>query len=201
MNILEKLESDYDSLIDAKHSKSACVKYSFHFNNITANLYFDMFDTQLSSLNLVMIYLHNYYYTSLNASNISIPSQYLKQIPIEILSKILDSDKTLKSFFAKINDEILEKHPIRASYKTDYQFKYAIKYNKNKKNLPFLHHLRNIRMQDETLDLLYTTMDIPYKVLKVIQKHNMTLVRTDKLEYRKRLTLILQEYSISLEDF
>ncbi|MBP5601888.1 MAG: hypothetical protein J6X78_04090 [Treponema sp.] len=201
MNMLEKLKSDYNLLIAAKHSKSACVKYSLQFNNVTINLYFDMFDTQLSSLNLILIYLHNYYYTSLNASNISIPSQYLKQIPIEILSQILDADKTLKSFFAKINEEVLNKQPIRASYSKDYQFINAVTSDKSTDNLPFLHHLRHGRMQNETLELLHATMSIPYMALKAIQNHNMTLVRTDKLEYRKQLTLILQEHSISLEDF
>jgi len=199
MDILEKLKSDYDSAIDAKHSKSACIKYSFQFNNVTVNLYFDMFDKHLTSLNLVMIYLCNYYYTSLNASNVNIPPQYLEQIPNEILSEILDENKTLTSFFAKINDAILNKQPVRASYSKDLQFKEATKCNMNKENLPFLRHLRNTRMQDETLKLLHATMDIPYKVLKAIQKHNMTLVRTAKLEYRKQLTLILQEYNISVE--
>ena len=195
--ILEKLISDYNSLINAKNSRSACIKYTFQYNKVAVNLYFDMFDSQLPSLNLVLIYLHNYY-SSLNVSKIIIPNQFLNQIPREILAQIMDFNETLVSFFEKVNNEILSQTPIRASYAKDYQFKDAV-CRSNNVNLPFLYCLRHKRMQDETLLLLQDTLAIPFKVLKAIQNHNMTIVRTDNIEYRKELTVILRENIISTE--
>lgn len=197
MDILEKLKSDYDSTIDAKHCKSACIKYSFQFNNVTVNLYFDMFDTQLPLLSLVLIYNKNYYYTSLNVSQFYIPFQYLNQIPKEILDKILDSNRRLVDFFNKVNDELLTAMPVNASY--DYNFFDVFKYTNNKENLPFLYCLRHQRMTDETLNLLRVTMSIPVKILRAIQSHNMTIVRTAKLKYRKKLTVVLKEYNITID--
>lgn len=197
MTILEKLKSDYDSVIDAKHSKSACVKYSFQFNNVTVNLYFDMFDIQLPSLSLVLIYNSNYYYTSLNVSQFDIPFQYLNKIPKEILVKILDSNRKLVVFFNKVNDELLTAMPVNASY--DNSFFDVFKYTNNKENLPFLYCLRHQRMTDETLNLLRATMSISVRILKAIQSQNMTVVRTAKLKYRKKLTVILKEYNIALD--
>ena len=196
--ILEKLVSDYNFLINAKNSRSACIKYTFQYNKVTVNLYFDMFDSQLPSLNLVLIYLHNYYYSSLNVSKLIIPNQFLNQIPREILTQIIDFNETLLSFFEKVNNELLCQTPIRASYAKDYQFKDAV-CKSNKENLPFLYCLRHKRMQDETLLLLQDTLAIPFIVLKAIQNHNMTIVRTDNIEYRKELTVILRENNISTE--
>lgn len=196
--ILEKLISDYNSHINAKNSRSACIKYTFQYNKVTVNLYFDMFDSQLPSLNLVLIYLHNYYYSSLNVSKIIIPNQFLNQIPHEILAQIMDFNETLVSFFEKVNNEILSQTPIRASYAKDYQFKDAV-CKSNKENLPFLYSLRHKRMQDETLLLLQDTLAIPFRVLKAIQNHNMTIVRTDNIKYRKELIVILRENNISTE--
>ena len=54
-------------------------------------------------------------------------------------------------------------------------------------------------MTDETLNLLRVTMSIPVKILRAIQSHNMTIVRTAKLKYRKKLTVVLKEYNIAMD--
>mgnify|MGYP007056165702 CR=1 FL=1 len=202
-NILEKLKSDYESYIYKKNSGAACLKYHFQYNEVSINLYFDMFDIQLPSLSLVLIYNRNYYYTSLNVSQFDIPFQYLNKIPKEILVKILDSNRKLVDFFNKVNDELLVVMPVNASYDNDYDNDYnfsdVFKHTNNKENLPFLYCLRHQRMTDETLNLLKATMSIPDKILKAIQTHNMTVVRTANLKYRKKLTVILKEYNIALD--
>lgn len=196
-NILEKLKSDYEYYVYKKNSGAACLKYHFQYNEVSVNLYFDMFDTQLPLLSLVLIYNKNYYYTSLNVSQFDIPFQYLNQIPKEILDKILDSNRRLVEFFNKVNDELLTVMPVNASY--DYNFFDVFKYTNNKENLPFLYCLRHQRMTDETLNLLRVTMSIPVKILRAIQSHNMTIVRTAKLKYRKKLTVVLKEYNIAMD--
>lgn len=47
---------------DARNAKIACIKYSFVYNNVKVNIYFDMFDKQMPSLNLVLIYKKKYYF-------------------------------------------------------------------------------------------------------------------------------------------
>ncbi|MBQ6780425.1 MAG: hypothetical protein IJP62_04250 [Treponema sp.] len=195
-NILEKLISDYNLTVYARDTKIACIKYSFKHNNVKVNIYFDMFDKQSPGLNLVLIYMKNYYYTSLNVSKINIPSQYLKQIPKEILSEIQDSNYKLTKFFERLNNEIMLSKPKYATYANDYDFTDALRYNKNTENLPFLYCLRHPRMTEKTLNLLQETFAISYKTLRSIQNHNMTIVRTGNPKYRKELTVILNENNI-----
>ena len=140
-----------------------------------------------------MRYEKNYYFTTLNVSNIEIPTQYLKEVPPDILSKILDDNKSLTSFFLCINEHVEINKPSIAKYSKDYTFLNALEYNKNEENKPFLFCLRRVRMKDETLSLLMKTMDIPVYILKLIQSNGMTLVRTDKIKYRKEITAIMDE--------
>ena len=56
-----------------------------------------MFDSKIKTLNLVLRYEKNYYFTTLNVSNIEIPTQYLKEIPIEILNRIMDANNSIIS--------------------------------------------------------------------------------------------------------
>lgn len=199
--ILEKLISDYSSIVYAQNAKIACIKYSFEYNNEKVNIYFDIFDKQMPSLNLVLIYMKKYYYTSLNASKINIPTQYLKQIPTEILSEIQDSNYTLTEFFEKLNNKIMTNKPDYASYSSDYDFKDALKHNKNIENLPFLYCLRHKRMTEKTLNLLQETFAISSRILKIIQNHNMTLIRTGNSKYRKELTVVLSENNILSNEY
>lgn len=200
-NILEKLISDYNSIVYARNAKIACIKYSFKYNNVKVNIYFDMFDKRMPSLNLVLIYKKKYYYTSLNVSKINIPTQYLKQIPTEILSEIQDSNYTLTEFFEELNNKIMTNKPDYASYASDYDFNDALRYNKNTENLPFLYCLRHRRMTEETLNLLQETFAISSRILKIIQNHNMTLIRTGNPEYRKELTVVLSENNILSNEY
>ncbi len=196
--MIEKLKADYDSIVNYKGHKDICIKYSFDYKTVNVNLYFDMFDSKIKTLNLVLRYEKNYYFTTLNVSNIEIPTQYLKEIPPDILSKILDDNKSLTSFFLCINEHVEINKPSIAKYSKDYTFLNALEYNKNEENKPFLFCLRRVRMKDETLSLLMKTMDIPVYILKLIQSNGMTLVRTDKIKYRKEITAIMDEHGFKI---
>ena len=196
--MIEKLKADYDFIVDYKGHKDICIKYSFDYKTVNVNLYFDMFDSKIKTLNLVLCYEKNYYFTTLNVSNIEIPTQYLKEIPPDILTKILDDNNSLASFFLCINEHVEINNPSIAKYSKDYSFKNALKYNKNEENKPFLFCLRRVRMKDETLSLLMKTMDIPVYILKLIQSNGMTLVRTDKIKYRKEITAIMDEHGFKI---
>ena len=196
--MIEKLKADYDFIVDYKGHKDICIKYSFDYKTVNVNLYFDMFDSKIKTLNLVLCYEKNYYFTTLNVSNIEIPTQYLKEVPPDILSKILDDNKSLTSFFLCINEHVEINNPSIAKYSKDYTFLNALEYNKNEENKPFLFCLRRVRMKDETLSLLMKTMDIPVYILKLIQSNGMTLVRTDKIKYRKEITAIMDEHGFKI---
>lgn len=196
--MIEKLKADYDFIVDYKGHKDICIKYSFDYKTVNVNLYFDMFDSKIKTLNLVLRYEKNYYFTTLNVSNIEIPTQYLKEVPPDILTKILDDNNSLASFFLCINEHVEINNPSIAKYSKDYSFKNALKYNKNEENKPFLFCLRRVRMKDETLSLLMKTMDIPVYILKLIQSNGMTLVRTDKIKYRKEITAIMDEHGFKI---
>lgn len=196
--MIEKLKADYDFIVDYKGHKDICIKYSFDYKTVNVNLYFDMFDSKIKTLNLVLRYEKNYYFTTLNVSNIEIPTQYLKEIPIEILNRIMDANNSLTAFFLTLNEYVENNKPSIAKYSKDYSFKNALEYNKNEDNKPFLFCLRRVRMKDETLSLLMKTMDIPVYILKLIQSNGMTLVRTDKIKYRKEITAIMDEHGFKI---
>ena len=53
-------------------------------------------------------------------------------------------------------------------------------------------------MTEETFSLLRRTMDIPVHILNIIQSNGMTLVRTDKIKYRKEITAIMDEHGFKI---
>ena len=171
--MIEKLKADYDFIVDYKGDKDICIKYSFDYKTVNVNLYFDMFDSKIKTLNLVLRYEKNYYFTTLNVSNIEIPTQYLKEIPIEILNRIIDANNSLTAFFLTLNEHV-------------------------EINKPFLHFLRRTKMSNEAFSLLRSTMDIPVAILNLIQSNGMTLVRTDKIEFRKEITAIMNEHGFKI---
>lgn len=196
--MIEKLKADYDSIVNYKGHKDICIKYSFDYKTVNVNLYFDMFDSKIKALNLVLCYEKNYYFTTLNVSNIEIPTQYLKEVPQDILTKILDDNNSLTSFFLCINEHVEINNPSIAKYSKDYTFLNALEHNKSEENKPFLHHLRRTKMTEETFSLLRRTMDIPVHILNIIQSNGMTLVRTDKIEFRKEITAIMNKYGFKI---
>ena len=120
------------------------------------------------------------------------------EIPIEILNRIMDANNSLTAFFLTLNEHVEINKPSIAKYSKDYSFKNALKYNKNEENKPFLHFLRRTKMTEETFSLLRSTMDIPVAILNLIQSNGMTLVRTDKIEFRKEITAIMNEHGFKI---
>lgn len=53
-------------------------------------------------------------------------------------------------------------------------------------------------MSNEAFSLLRSTMDIPVAILNLIQSNGMTLVRTDKIEFRKEITAIMNEHGFKI---
>lgn len=56
-------------------------------------------------------------------------------------------------------------------------------------------------MTEETLNLLQEIFAISSRILKIIQNHNMTLIRTENSEYRKELTVVLSENNILSNEY
>ncbi|HBG1231096.1 TPA: hypothetical protein KPG58_000976 [Clostridioides difficile] len=173
-----------------------CLKYHYKYNSVNVNLYFDAYDLDSLSLYLILIYEKEYYYTPLNISDSNVKKEYLKKIPQKILERILVNNH-LTEFYENMEEHILKNKYIVNSYLKDIIFVNTMKYiKKDSIDLPFWDHIRRTRMQDTTLKKLMARTDISYEVLKAIQDNNSTLVRTDKISRRKKLTVILGEKDI-----
>lgn len=173
-----------------------CLKYHYKYKGVNVNLYFDAYDPDSLSLYLILIYEKEYYYTPLNISDSNVQKEYLKKIPQKILERILVNNH-LTEFYENMEEHILNNKCIVNSYLKDIIFVNTMKYiKKDSIDLPFWDHVRRTRMQDTTLKKLMARTDISYKVLKAIQDNNSTLVRTDKISRRKKLTVILREKDI-----
>ena len=68
----------------------------------------------------------------------------------------------------------------------------AIKYCKNRTDLPFLSGFRKVPMSSKMFNTLRETMGIKKKKLKELQDKGITLVRTADPRRRKKLTVVLE---------
>ena len=99
----------------------------------------------------------------------------------------------LDQFYAHMENKILEMQPIPVSYEKDKIFINTTKFQKGAIDLPFWWHLRKVPMSDDTLNALSERADISRETLLRIQNQGFTLVRTDDINKRTSLTLILDE--------
>ncbi|HBF8684675.1 TPA: hypothetical protein KO123_001330 [Clostridioides difficile] len=173
-----------------------CLKYHYKYNGVNVNIYFDAYDPKSLSLYIILLYDMESYYTPLNISNNNIQTEYLKDIPLKILSRIL-VDEHLTEFYKNMEDHILKGNHRVNSYSRDIIFVNTMKrIKKGAIDLPFWHFVRKVRMSDETLNKLSARADISREVLKEVQAHNSTLVRTDDVNKRKKLTIILGDIDV-----
>ena len=128
--------------------------------------------------------------------NTHIRKEYLPKLPSIFLDKILVNEE-LDEFFRYMENKILEIAPIPASYKKDKIFTNTIKYQKDI-DLPFWWHLRQVPMSNDYIEILSDRADISRETLLKIQKEGFTLVRTDDVNKRRNLTIILGEHGIFL---
>lgn len=129
--------------------------------------------------------------------NNTIKTEYLVDIPLKILEKILVDNK-LEDFYFKMEEYVLSHRPIKINYEKDKLFVNTIRYKDKGTKLPFWHHIRKVRMSDRTLNELSEYGDISRNVLIEIQNQNLTLVRTGDPRKRNNLTMILSQYDIKL---
>ena len=194
-HVRNKLLDDYSQL--KYKGKGTCVKYRYDYNGVTVNLYFDAFDSDSNTLTMILSTEKKFYFTTLNSMSTRIRKEYLPKLPSIFLDKILVNSE-LDEFYKHMEDKILEIKPIPASYKKDTIFIKTIEYQKIDIDLPFWWHLRNVPMSDDTLESLSERADISREILLKIQKQGFTLVRTDDIDKRRSLTLILGEHDITL---
>lgn len=192
-----KLLEKYNSLKNIR--STTAIKYLFQYNGVNVNIYFDAYDENNLSLCVILKLNKEYYYTSLNIQNTDIKTEYLYEIPLPILNAILDENRELKGFFNSIENHILNTKCFRINYDSDKDiFARTLKYNNHRKDLPFISHIRKVPMSDETFNNLIITMGISKEILCKIRDNKATLIRTDKPEKRKNITLILEELNIVL---
>ena len=195
-------ESTKDYLVNIynnipKKTKATCLKFYYQYNNVNVNVYFDAFDSQSVALSIVLAAEKNYYYTPLNILNTGMTTEYLSEIPHQILVKIL-VDKRLDDFYENMEKHLLNDKPNFIYYNEDTYFVNTIKYAKSKLDLPFWWYLRKSPMTKDTLNKLNARADITFDILRRIQQEGYTLVRTSDPEKRKELTLILDRIGIKL---
>ncbi|MGN0530612.1 MAG: hypothetical protein ACI4IH_05935, partial [Eubacterium sp.] len=130
----------------------------------------------------------------MNILNKNLDSEYLKDIPNQILNRILVNN-SLKNFYETMEINILNSEPYKTTY-NDKIFSNTLKYNRKDDELPFWYCIRHKRMTDITLEKLLQSMDISRDTLLEIQSRRLTLVRTPDYNKRKELTIILDEFNI-----
>ena len=119
-----------------KKTKATCLKFYYQYHNVNVNVYFDAFDNQSVVLSIVLSAKKKYYYTPLNILNTGMITEYLSEIPPQILEKIL-VDNHLDDFYENMEKHLLEDKPHFNYYNEDTYFVNTIKYAKSKLDLPF----------------------------------------------------------------
>lgn len=178
--VIEHLKTEYKKL-EIK-SKKACLKYSYLFNKVSVNIYFDNYDKDLPSITLILKFEKVCYFRTFNFEY----SRYLENIPIEILNKLLDNN-TLEEFYDTLEEKLMKEYCI-ASYQKDYLYKENVKLQeKICKINPFVFYLRKPPMTEEQKSLLNTYLNIPKETLNYIQKKGFTIATTDDIEKKIKL--------------
>lgn len=194
--VIDKLYADYAEL--NYHRSDIFVKYHYQYNNVHVNVYFDAYDDDNCLFTLVLYRDREYYFTTLGLGA-NIESRYLKKIPSSILHQLL-YEGHLDNFYNDMETHILNMNPIVNKYSKDIMYGAAVKRSSNEEDLPFLHTVRHVRMSDDILETLVTTMNIDRAILIQLQDLNYTLVRTGDISKRKSLTAILDDKGIRLVD-
>jgi len=194
-HVRTKLLNDYSKL--HFKGKGTCIKYRYDYNGVTVNLYFDAFDPDSNTLTMILSTAKQFYFTTLNSMNTHIRKEYLPKLSPIFLNKLLVNNE-LDEFYTNMENKILEITPIPLSYKKDTIFINTTKFQKGDIDLPFWWYLRKVPMSDDTLEALSERADISRETLLKIQEQGFTLVRTDDINKRRNLTLILDEHGITL---
>ncbi len=190
---LEKMMHLYDSL--PNKAIDTCLKYQFQFNTLRISLYFDALDKDCVGLFLLLNTTEGKELTYLTPINIG--NKYLPELPNEILFKV-SVGKKLDTFYTALKKCILESNPLYLHYKQDKEFKKGISNIKKKESLPFLWHLRRDKMTPEMFNTVLKTFRIERSTLEKIQKAGFTFVRTDDIEKRRNLEIILKDANFPL---
>ncbi|CUU83174.1 acyl carrier protein [Campylobacter hyointestinalis subsp. hyointestinalis] len=209
-NVEKKIESD--KMLDIRafltnqynlqtsQKEDDCLKLNYKFNNVSVNLYFDIYDVDSIAFHMILIYEESYYYTALNIDNIISRNQYLTKVPENILFKIL-TNGSLDKFYNNMRQRILEDKFIASKYSKDIDFKKVLK-NTDKDTdddeKPFLYCLRKTQMSEKQLEKLYSRLNIARKILWEIKKQGYTIVTTSDFTKRKKLILILKDLQIKI---
>ncbi|MDU1912509.1 hypothetical protein [Fusobacterium sp.] len=178
--IIDHLKNEYKKL--KLTSKKLNLKYSYLFNNVEVNIYFDNFDEDLPTVTLILKYKKLYYFRPFNFND----NNYLRRIPSEILEKLLVENR-LDEFYDTLEKKLTGDYKV-ANYEKDYLYKNTVKFQENNFEInPFFHHLRNVRMTDDQKELLNIYLNISIETLNYIQNRRFTVITTEKIEQRCRL--------------
>lgn len=209
-NVEKKIESD--KMLDIRafltnqynlqtsQKEDDCLKLNYKFNNVSVNLYFDIYDVDSIAFHMILIYEESYYYTALNIDNIISRNQYLTKVPENILFKIL-TNGSLDKFYNNMRQRILEDKFIASKYSQDIDFKKVLKNtdkDTDEDEKPFLYCLRKTQMSEKQLEKLYSRLNIARKILWEIKKEGYTIVTTSDFTKRKKLILILKDLQIKI---
>ena len=195
--VIERLFDEYKNLHNPNNSSA--IKYYFINNGVNVNLYFDAFDEKAPVFIMILNFAKKYYFTTLNITSDGITLGYLKEIPYEILDKILDEKNSLTKFYTKMEEHILNNSPKYINYKGDVILTNTMRYSCDSDDLPFLWNLRKVNMPNETLRRLSATMSLDEKILKAIQSAGFTVVRTGDVNKRISLTCLIDRHNIIIE--
>lgn len=189
--MIKKLIKDYACL--SYKNEFSCVKYYYDFNSVHVNVYFDCYDENCPSFNLILIYGKEYYFTPLNIKNNSLESKYLTKIPKLILEKIL-FEGSLEKFYNIMCDKILTTDKRNINYENDIIFTRTLHNPNNYEDKPFFKSLRKVPMSRDMFNKMQFNYELPHSVLLQVQKRGYTFVFTKNPKHRKHLTLILEEF-------
>lgn len=190
---LKKLLDDYNSLNNPK--QTTAIKYKGVFKNTQIYIYFDAWDPNNYNFQLIIHNNSDYYLTTLNIVNDKFDSKYLHNISLDLLSSIT-VNKTLDDFYNKLEDIIINNNSIYINYNKDTIYTNTNKYNPPKEEL-YLKTLSHKNMTDDMFNWALHNTNIDIETLKKIRNHNLTFVRTPDINKRRKLTVILEQFSLN----
>ncbi|TDL95543.1 hypothetical protein [Macrococcus carouselicus] len=189
---IKKLIDDYKILQNPK--TTTVNKYSGNYNNVRISIYFDAWDQANYNFQLLLVYEKQYYLVNLRIIDANITSRFLPDLPVTLQRQII-VEGTLNAFYEQVEHIINNNKRITLNIERDTTYIKARKYSPCTGEM-FLKGLTHKNMTSKMMIWIEKNTNIKKEDIEKVKRVRKTFVRTDDINLRKKIDIILRDNNI-----
>lgn len=193
---MERLRNIYNSL--PVKGKSTALKQHYVYNGVHVNVYVDFWEPKCPVLQMVLILQREeaqtiYYLQSVSIFENGAHKKYLEEANLEILERLLDEEKSLKTFYADMDVRLLENEVFPVNIEKQEIVVRTREYQGNQTQIyPYIWRLRRDNMSQDHFEKLRDVLSFSEKVLSAIREQGYTVITTPDSMKRVSLQVLLE---------